>query len=89
MANAKNIQQDEFRSSFEVVEECLAKAKPLERMSQGERRVYYFRQPFQKDGIPEKQITILGILGCDSIGLKVTGVHFWAHFRCKIHLGAN
>ena len=32
-------------------------------------------------------------LGCDSIGLKFIGVHFWAHFwahfRCKIHLGAN
>ena len=31
--------------------------------------------------------------GCDSIGLKLTGVHFRAHFRvhfrCKIHLGAN
>ena len=30
--------------------------------------------------------------GRDSIGLKLTGVHFrahfGAHFRCKIHLGA-
>ena len=29
------------------------------------------------------------IQGRDSIGLKLTGVHFRAHFRCKIHLGAN
>ena len=33
----------------------------------------------------------MSVLGCDSIGLKLTGamtgVHFWAHFRCKIHLG--
>ena len=30
---------------------------------------------------------------CDSIGLKLTGVHFWAHFwahfRCKILLGVK
>ena len=37
----------------------------------------------------------MSVLGCDSIGLKLTGAmtgvhfwaHFWAHFRCKIHLG--